>query len=209
MSDYHSIAMVTAALRSIVQGAVDDAVPEAKVYVGPPNEQQKDQTPEVTLYLYQVTANAEIRNHDLPRWGADGQIFQRPQAAVNLRYLISFTGAGIQPELMMGKVVSHFHGLPQVSRKKLADLALNPKGPPAGAEKLKDANLALQHDTISITPSYLDFEETSKLWSSFFQVRHRRSLMYEVHPLMIDSTSAAVWAEVFDGNIEKPVEQWP
>jgi hypothetical protein len=196
MSDFRSIAMVTAALQQFIQTAVNEVLGKAKVTVGPPSDKQSETDPEVNLYLYNLSTNAELRNHDLPRWGADGALWRQPQAAINLHYLVAFGGSGVEPELMMGKVVGAFHGLPQINRARLAGLAHGSLKHPKGAGLLKGANLDGQHDTIAITPAYLDFEETAKLWSSFFQVRHRRSLMYEVHPLMIDAPKAAALPEV-------------
>ncbi|GAA0274306.1 hypothetical protein GCM10009127_13500 [Alteraurantiacibacter aestuarii] len=190
MSDYRSIAMVTSALQRIIQTAVNEVLDRARVHVGPPDAKDHDGKSEVNLYLYQVTTNAELRNHDLPRWGADGKLWRKPQAAINLHYLISFSGDGLEPELMMGKVVGRFHGMPQISRARLENLATTEHYTPKGAVDLLGADLSGQHDTICITPSYLDFDEISKLWSSFFQVRHRRTLMYVVHPLMIDAEQA-------------------
>lgn len=191
MSDYRSIGMVTTALHQVIQTAVNEVQGKVTVKVGPPTDGKPADELEVNLYLYNLSTNAELRNHDLPRWGANGTLWRKPQAAVNLHYLIAFGGTGIEPELMMGKVLGAFHGLPQINRHRLERLAKGDASAPKGAHKLKGCDLDNQHDTITITPAYLNFEDTSKLWSSFFQVRHRRALMYDVHPLMIDAERAA------------------
>lgn len=188
MSNYLCIATVTAALNEMVQEAVNEALPGVHVRVGVPRI-VKPGDREVSLYLYQVTPNAQLRNADLPRWTSDGSLLRRPLTALNLHYIISFAGEEqLASERMLGSVVSKFSAVPLVERR-LLDRVRSPTG---AYPYLADSNLDLAHDTIQLVPEYLDFEQLSKLWTVFFQIAHRPSLMYVASPLMIDASPAAV-----------------
>jgi hypothetical protein len=181
MSNYLGIAAVTAALQDIVQSAVQDVVPGVTIRIGPPRAILPGAT-EVNLYLYQVTANAQLRNADLPQWAGDALVRQ-PQAAIDLHYLIAFAGEDhLATEVMLGKVVSVLHARPRLSRDLLRRLAR-----PGGAfPMLAGSNLADQHDQVEFVAQYLTFEDLSKLWTVFFQIAHRPSLQYIASPVMID-----------------------
>jgi len=45
----------------------------------------------VNLFLYQVTPNPHRNNLDLPTRSQQGDLVQRPQIALDLHYLMSFT----------------------------------------------------------------------------------------------------------------------
>ena len=185
MSNYLCIATVTAALHEIVQQAVSSVLPGAPVRIGPPRA-IKPGEPEVNLYLYQVSPNANLRNADLPRWSGDGAVLRRPQAAINLHYLVSFAGEErLATDRMLGKVVSTLHAAPVIGRQLLERLT----APGGQYEYLVDSDLAAQPDMVQLTPEYLDFEELSKLWTVFFQTAHRPSLLYMASPLLIDGPS--------------------
>ena len=181
MSTYLSIAVVTAALQEMVQAAVQNVVPGVTLRIGPPRVLSPGAS-EVNLYLYQITANAQLRNADLPLWSG-GEMLHQPQAAVDLHYIITFAGEDqLATERMLGKVISVLHAAPRLPREMLRRIAR-----PGGAyPALAAANLADQHDQIELVPQYLSFEDLSKLWTVFFQIAHRPSLQYIASPVMIE-----------------------
>ena len=65
----------------------------------------------VNVFLYQVTPNAAWRNADLPTRRANGDLIQRPQAALDLHYLLTFYGdeSLLQPQRVLGSVVRTLH----------------------------------------------------------------------------------------------------
>ncbi len=46
----------------------------------------------VNIFLYQVSPNVAWRNADLPTPRADNSLLHRPQAALDLNYLLTFYG---------------------------------------------------------------------------------------------------------------------
>jgi hypothetical protein len=183
MSNYLTIAVITAAIQEIVQGAVQEVVPGANVRVGPPRAVSPGEK-EVNIYLYQISPNAELRNDDLATRRADGVLIRQPAAAIRLHYLISFAGEDhLATEIMLGRVVSVLHALPVLTGAELARIVSASGSYPY----LQGSDLPAQEERVKLTPEYLSLEELSKLWTVFFQLAHRPSLQYLATPVQIDA----------------------
>ena len=183
MSNYLTLAVITAAIQEIVQAAVHDAVPGATVRVGPPRTVPPGEK-EVNIYLYQLSPDAELRNDDLPTRGADGKLLSRPCAAIRLHYLISFAGEDhLATEIMLGRVISVLNAFPILTARELARIVSSSGSYPF----LADADLPDSRETVKLTAEYLSLEELSKLWTVFFQLAHRPSLQYVATPVLIDA----------------------
>jgi hypothetical protein len=139
----------------------------------------------VNVYLYQVTPNAAARNDDLPARGSDGRLVQRPRAALDLQYLLTFYGSDseLEPQRLLGGVVRALHARPVLTRPMLQHLVDNPPVPFVG-----ESDLARDLDVVRFTPSALSLEEMSKLWSVFFQTRHALSVAYQAGAVLIETT---------------------
>lgn len=96
MSNFLAIATVTATLSQTIRAAVLKDLSGAEVTTARPDG-AGGHTPAigVNLYLYQVTPNAAWRNADLPTRRPNGQLVQRPQAALDLHYLLNFYGTSL------------------------------------------------------------------------------------------------------------------
>ena len=107
MSNHLAIATVTATLSQIIGTAVSAVVPGADVTtLRPDAPQDNNRHTRVNLFLYQVTPNSAWRNADLPSRRPDGTLSQRPQAALDLYYLITFYGDEnqLEPQRLLGSV---------------------------------------------------------------------------------------------------------
>ena len=93
MSNDLAIATVTATLREWIRPALEVDVTGAQVSLNRPDQIAAFENPGVNVFLYQVTPNAAWRNQDLPtRRGSNGEVLQRPQAALDLHYLLTCFG---------------------------------------------------------------------------------------------------------------------
>src|SRR6185436_20234227 len=95
-----AIAAVTETLRFILDPPVAASVATATAKALRPDDASLT-GPLVNIYLYQVTPNPSWRNDDLPTRSADGTIVQqRPRAALDLHYLLTFHGddAKLEPQ---------------------------------------------------------------------------------------------------------------
>ena len=109
MSNHLAVATVTGTLRTVITDAVA-AVPGAAVTMQRPDGAAANQGAGINIFLYQVTPNAAYRNADLPTRRSDGELLQRPQAALVLHYLLSFFGddGKLEPQRLLGAAPASF-----------------------------------------------------------------------------------------------------
>ena len=188
MSNYLAIATVTAVLRQALQEALDAARPHvtsAQVTTTRPNAAAADlPNPGVNIFLYQVTPSAALRNQDLPRRRSDGTLSQRPQAAMDLHYLLTFHGADAQldPQIVHGVVTRALHEQPVLTRAAIQHAVAD-----ARYAFLADSDLADAVELTRLSPVALSVEEMAKLWSIFYQIPYVLSTAYRASVVLIDS----------------------
>ncbi len=178
MSNHLAFAHVTAALRDLLDAAARQAVSGSAATAERPDT-LKDDTPRVNVFLYQVTPNAAWRNADLPTRRQDGTLGQRPLAAFDLHYVLSFYGGDKQhePQRLLGSVVSLLHAQPVLSPEILRA---------AAKDTLAASDLADQVERVRLAPTGFNLEELSKLWSVFFQVPYKLSVAYQASVVLIE-----------------------
>lgn len=181
MSNALAIATVTTALAQIIRTAVQSVLPGADVLTERPDNTPMGQ-PRVRLFLYQVSPNAGLRNHDLPTRTANGQLMKRPTAALDLSYLLAFYGNenNLEPQQMLGATVRDIHAKPVLMRQMIEDAI-------ASEPFLTTSNLADAVEQVKFTPLSLSLEELSKLWSVFFQAPYALSVAYQGTAVLIES----------------------
>ncbi len=185
MSNYLAIATVTGTLQHVLSNAAS-VVPGAKVSTTRPDgaaPAAKD--PAINIFLYQVTPNAAYRNADLPTRRANGQLVQRPQAALILHYLLSFYGDenNLEPQRLLGAAARQLHAQPLLTKQDIVQTLANPPYDTL----LATSNLADQLDLVRFTPLGLSLEELSKVWSIFFQSPYVLSVAYQGSAVLIET----------------------
>ena len=182
MSNYLAIATATETLRTLLSDAAGQDVPGVQVQTTRPDLLvSKDQPTEINIYLYQVTPNAAYRNSDLPTRRADGTVVQRPMAALDLHYMISFYGNEneVEPQRLLGSVVRTLHAQPFLTREQIRQTVLN-------NGFLGGSNLAEQVELVKFSPLHLSLEEFSKIWSIFYQIPYVLSVAYLASVVLIE-----------------------
>jgi hypothetical protein len=183
MSNHLAIATVTAALRQVINDAVTPIVSGAHVtHVRPGGDPELTPKTGVNVFLYGVTPNAARRNADLPTRRADGQVVQRPAAALDLHYLISCYGDDneLETQRMLGAVVRELHSRPTLSRQALRDVT-------GESTWLAGSDVAEATEAVRFTPVLLNLEELSKLWSVLFQTPYALSAAYQASVVLIET----------------------
>jgi len=194
MSNFLAVATVTAALQRMLQESAAIDVPEARVSTARPDIRQNGATGSgvnVFLYqvfLYQVTPHAALCDVDLPTGGAGGRLVRRPQAALDLHYLLSFYGDDtlLVPQRLLGSTVRTLHARPVLTPdviKAVVDAA--------GAEQpihpdLARSDLADQIELVRLTPLPLSLEQLSNLWSVLVQTPYVLSVAYQASVVLIE-----------------------
>jgi hypothetical protein len=152
--------------------------------------------PRLNLFLYQVTPNAAWRNVDLPSRDASGRRVSNPPLALDLHYLLTAYGiAELQAEVLLGYGMQLLHENPVLGREAIRT-ALNPS-PVSGAllpsvyQALRSADLAEQVEMLKITPSAMNAEEMSRLWSAL-QAPYRPTAAFQVSVVLIEPQGPAI-----------------
>ncbi|MBQ0986083.1 DUF4255 domain-containing protein [Streptomyces sp. F63] len=186
MSNALAIATVTQALAHLIANNLTPEFNEA-VRVEPrkpPAEPPPD--PLITVFCYQVTPNASMRNNDLPTRAADGTLVQRAAAALDLHYLISAYGeeAELVGQRLIGCVVRTLHEIPVLPRDVIAQAAERPH--------LAGSDLADALQKVRFTPTQMDIDETSKLWGMLHQTPYSLSVAYQASLVLIEGRERPV-----------------
>jgi len=155
-----------------------------------------DAAPRLNLFLYQVTPNAAWRNVDLPSRDGNGSRVRNPPLALDLHYLLTAYGvADLQAEVLLGYGLQLLHENPVLSRQAIRT-ALNPSPVngsllPTVFQALRSADLAEQVELLKITPSTMNAEEMSRLWSAL-QAHYRPTSAFQVSVVLIQPDRPAV-----------------
>ncbi|MGY1690608.1 DUF4255 domain-containing protein [Geodermatophilus sp. SYSU D01105] len=186
MANHLAIATVTEALRLRLAGAIGPEVAGADVAARRPEATDGDARSQVTIFLYRITPNGALRNADLPTRGPDPtEVRRRPRAAVDLHYLLSFSGdeEELVPQRMLGTSLASLHSAPGLTR---AELAAASRGEPW----LADSDLAEDLESVNFFPGDLSLDDMSKVWSTFLQVPYRLSVAYGASVVLIEAPVA-------------------
>ena len=180
MSSTWAVAVVTAALRNLLQStvpALDPALSDLTVTTRTPDMARKTVSgASLNVFLYGTAINAGWRNQDPPR-SRPGEAATSP-LPLNLHYLVSAYGRDDADQdavshRALGAAMGVLHDHPVFSPGELA-------------AALANSDVALQPERLRITPLPLTTDELSKLWTAF-QTNLRVSAAYEVTVVLIDS----------------------
>lgn len=191
MSNFLAIATVTYVLGQIIDAAANAAVPGAGVTTQRPDvvaDNSRPPQPPVNLYLYQVNPNGVWRNDDLPTRGSNGGLVRRPQAALDLFYLLTFFGdeTELEPQRLLGSVATALHARPVLTRESIRS-AIRPVVDADPTHFLADSDLADQVELVKFSPLPLNLEELSKLWSVFYQTPYSLSVAYQGSVVLLEA----------------------
>lgn len=193
MSNYLAIATVTYVLGQIIDAAANAAVPGAGVTTQRPDVVNGNNPPQppVNLYLYQVNPNGAWRNDDLPTRGSNGGLVRRPQAALDLFYLLTFFGdeTELEPQRLLGSVATALHARPVLTRESIRS-AIRPVVDADPTHYLSGSDLADQVELVKFSPLPLNLEELSKLWSVFYQTPYSLSVAYQGSVVLLEADGA-------------------
>jgi hypothetical protein len=190
MSNVLAIATVTETLLQVLNKALPASlVNGAQVTTLRPDDaslQEPVKTPTVNIFLYQVTPDLAWRNADLPTRRADGSLLRRPQAALDLHYLLTFYGddATFQQQRLLGTVARALHTVPALQRADVQ--TVEGLTDPTGVLYL-NSHLSDQIDLVRFIPINFSLEEMSKLWSVFLKTDYVLSMAYVASVVLIET----------------------
>lgn len=178
---YDIVASVTRAIAHRLQDAVnqtDGAIAQTLVTTRRPGAGDPGSQPQINVYLFQVTPNPYLRNLHEP-WRVDGRQVEQPATALDLFYLLSFTGSEdidrLEPQRLLGIVTNALN-----VNATIVETDLQPTG--AGT---KPAPIAAPTTSVQLTPHSLTVEEMSRLWAMFPQAPYQLSVCYRASAALV------------------------
>lgn len=172
----------SSSLNGVAVSAVAPDIVQSRVGSG------SDGSPQINLFLHQVTFNAAWRNMDLPSVAADGSTrLANPPLALDLHYLLTaYATEDYEAEALLGYAVQFFFETPilprNLIRTALSGLpATNPLSGPLGSSGLAD-----QIEMIKITPATLGREEMAWLWTAL-KADYRPTFPFQASVVLIQS----------------------
>jgi hypothetical protein len=185
VSDFRSIAAVTAALSQHLQTAVSGlpGISGTTVTSRRPDAPTGTVASRINVFLLQVTPNTSFRSADTPYRRSDGSLSRRPRAAVDLHYLISCYGddTTLIPQRLMGVVTSTLHARAVLTREMIAATLANSQ-----YSFLATADLGAEVELVKLTPTPMTLEELSRAWSVLFQTPYTLSVSYQASVVFLD-----------------------
>lgn len=186
MSNFRSLAVVTATLEHILQDAANQAVAATDVRIGAPTANLAEESkPLINIFLFRVLPDSGHRNDHFPTRGSGGTEIARARLTLDLHYVLSFYGdaAKFEPERLFGAAALALDHAPGLSVAAIEAASADSGNQPA----LAGADLAAEGRAIGLDPDQPSLEDWSKLWSVFFQVPYALSATYVVRGVMIET----------------------
>lgn len=189
MSNYLALAAVTSGFARLITRAIQSvpnlsAAPELRIGRPPVDPGFVG----ANLFLYRTAPSRARRNDDLVSRDSGGAPVRRPQAALDLDYLISFYGsdARLEPHRLMGSTIALLHAYPLLTAADIraAIDALGPDGVLLGA----DADQQIEPVRFTMAP--LDIEQMHRVWSLYNALPYAMSVGYTGSTVLLDADVA-------------------
>ena len=198
MSNTLAVAAVTSTLRYLLEQALGGSQPgpvgSARVTTQKPARlagRDETELPKgINVFLYQVSPNPTWSLADLPTRRDDGSLATRPQAALDLHYLISCTGddAEFDAQRLLGRAALALAVNPVLARD-LVSAAMAHYADDVATMFLAQADLADQVELVKLAPATLSLEDVSRLWS-VLGTPYLLSLTYTATVVLIQADAA-------------------
>ena len=198
MSNTLAVAAVTSTLRYLLEQALGGSQPgpvgSARVTTLHPAKLADRDDPElpkgINVFLYQVSPNPTWSLADLPTRRDDGSLMTRPQAALDLHYLISCTGddSELDAQRLLGRAALALAVNPVLARD-LVSAAMAHYADDVATMFLAQADLADQVELVKLAPATLSLEDVSRLWS-VLGTPYLLSLTYTATVVLIQADAA-------------------
>jgi len=185
MSNYLSIATVTASLRNYLLQALPAEIASATATaVRPDAESSALPGVGVNIYLYQLNYNNALTQHTWPNRSSAGLLQVRPGVGLELQYVLSFYGdeATLEPQRVLGAVVHRLNTQPILDPELIRSTVSDPFFP-----YLAGSDLAEAPERVRLTPLSFSAEEMTKFWSGFEGTNARMSLLYNASVVFVES----------------------
>jgi hypothetical protein len=145
----------------------------------------------LNLYLFQVQENAALANQELPT-PIYGSLPGKSRLALDLWYLMTAfaqeenENGELSSQNLLGDGMRTLHDYSIITEQLLRRRPI-PGGPPPQNQPILDEKLLNESEHLRISLEKYSLEEMNKLWSTFPNANYRRSVVYHVSVVQIES----------------------
>lgn len=177
IADFAVIADVGETLIELLRENMKDLINPDSIMLISPGDIEGSDTVRLSLFLYQVTENAHMKNQEMMNIGSTG--LKNPPLTFDLYYMLtSHPSTGIQDKTERTK---EEHSVLGKAMQVLNDNSLL-KG------SVLRGSLAENNEELRMTLTTLNLDDMTKIWTTFQDKLFRPSLCYLVTPVKIDSS---------------------
>jgi hypothetical protein len=177
MASHSAIALVTEVLRRRLTETIRSEFPGVQVLAKPPEVNDGHSQGQVSLHLYRVSEASQLPNRrTLPARGTGGG----PAAALDLHYLLSFTGEehDLVPQRLLALAIASLNSSPVLSSAEIEAASIE--------SWLAHSGLNDEVGQVRLSMSSMSLEELSTIWSAFVQVPLQLSVGFTAGVVLID-----------------------
>ena len=171
MADDHLtvITDVGESIKTTIEKNIADLPPNSVSFSSPAEIQKRGKTG-VSLFLYKISENSDLKNQENIQ--LDSKRMRRFPMTVDLSYLLTpFSQTREAEQIILGKIMQFFHDNPTLSGSMLK----------SSLKETGTKELRVLFDTISL-------EQLNHLWGTFHETPYKLSLSYLVTPVVIPSS---------------------
>ena len=200
MADFAALGGTSETLRTLLRDRMElpatMSAANFRITVSTPTEADEEtapsaEDPRINLFLYRVTENGYLKNHDLPGDGHPGA-YGRPSLSLDLHYLLIPYGSSledvhhneIRAQQLLGSAMRVLHDHPIITESLLT--INDPVGSP-----ILDPSLREESESVKLYLDPVDLEDLSKVWTAL-TLRYRLSVAYVVSVVQIESRKPKV-----------------
>jgi hypothetical protein len=139
------------------------------------------------LYLYHLSENPYLKNQEIPGEGYRGA-YGNPPLSLDLRYIFTAFGtketgpdADLEAQQILGDAMRVLHDVAIITPDLVEEKKPIPKPP------ILDPSLLGEFEQVKITFQPAGLDEISKIWTALPNVNFRRSVLYEVSVVQVQS----------------------
>jgi hypothetical protein len=185
LSTYKAIAGVSTSLKALLRDRMTEV---ADITIAPPDVKVDSVNGRrLNLYLYHLGENPYLKNQEIPGQGY-AAAYGHPPLSLDLRYIFTAFGqsdtgpdSDVEAQWILGDAMRVLHDFSIITPDLVEQKAPLPQPP------ILDASLLGEFEQIKITLQPAGLDEISKIWTALPNVNFRRSALYEVCVVQVQS----------------------
>jgi hypothetical protein len=185
VSTYKAIAGVSSTLKTLLRDRMTEV---AEITLAPPDVKVDSVAGRrLNLYLFHVSENPYLKNQEIPGEGYPGS-YGHPPLSLELKYICTAFGstdtgqdADIEAQWILGDAMRVLHDTAIITPDLVEEKKPSPKPP------ILDPSLIGEFEQVKITWQPAGLDEISKIWTALPNVNFRRSVLYEVSVVQVQS----------------------